>query len=225
MGGAGGAGSHHGMAMGHLGSVGATPDLLPDWLGIIGAVIFLLVAGAHLGHLAMTSGERRRWHVLHVAMALGMASMYAPARVDPLPFAAEVWQLAFVALALAAGTRWLCGLAGLASNNPLWLLTAIDLGAMAYMWTESDFVPALTWALVAYLVLEACLWVANAYRQIDGGPPLIHWSMMRPAPEGAALAVSTARSGALIGSLDISVSMTAMTIGMAYMLAAMQLMS
>ncbi|HVW47659.1 MAG TPA: hypothetical protein VHA76_11435, partial [Solirubrobacterales bacterium] len=86
-----------------------------------------------------------------------------------------------------------------------------------------DFVPALTWVLVAYLLLEACLWVANAYRQVDGGSPLIRWSAMRPAPEGAALAISTTRSGALIGSLDISVSMTAMTIGMAYMLAAMQL--
>ncbi|HVW45701.1 MAG TPA: DUF5134 domain-containing protein, partial [Solirubrobacterales bacterium] len=184
MGGAGGAGSYHGMAMGHLGGSGATPDLLPEWLGILAAVIFLLVAGAHLGHLAMTSGERRRWHVLHVAMALGMASMYAPARVDPFPFSAEAWQLVFVGLALAAGTRWLGGLAGLGSNNPLWLLTTVDLGVMAYMWTESDFVPALTWVLVAYLLLEACLWVANAYRQVDGGSPLIRWSAMRPAPEG-----------------------------------------
>lgn len=225
MGGADGAGSHHGMTMGHLGGSQGAVDLLPEWLGIVGAVVFLLIAGAHLGHLAMSGGERRRWHVFHVAMALGMASMYAPARFDPFPFSAGAWQLVFAGLALVVGLRWLAGVTGVAAGNPLWLLTAIDLGAMAYMWSTDAFVPTLTWVLVGYLVLEAALWVANAYRQVDGATPLIHWSAMTPTSGGAAVVVSTARSGTLIGSLDISVSMTAMAIGMAYMLAAMQLMT
>jgi hypothetical protein len=217
------AGARHGMAMGHPGGSSGL-DLLPGWLGIVGAVAFLVIAAAHLAHLAMTGGERRRWHVLHVAMALGMASMYAPARLDPLSIPAATWQLGFVALALAVGLRWACGLAGLAANDPLWLLTAIDLGAMAYMWSPGAPVPALSWALVAYLLGEAGLWVANGYRQVDGGAPLIRWSAMSPAPEGPALAVASPRSGTLVGSLDISVSMAAMAIGMAYMLAAMALM-
>ncbi|OJU84648.1 MAG: hypothetical protein BGO11_11230, partial [Solirubrobacterales bacterium 70-9] len=163
----GGDASGHGMAMGHMASTHASANLLPEWLGILGAVMFLLIAGAHLGHLAMTHGERRPWHVLHVGMAIGMAFMYAPSRIDPLTIQAELWQLLFAGAAALAALRWFAGYLGAAADNPLWLLTAIDLGAMVYMWSPGSFVGAMTWTLVAYLTVEAGLWVLNAYRVID----------------------------------------------------------
>lgn len=222
MGGAGG-GSH--AAMGHAAAAPGL-DLLPEWLGIAGAMMFLLIVGAHLGHLAMTSGERRPWHVLHVLMAIGMAFMYAPATVNPFAVQAEVWQLLFACAAAAAGLRWLAGATGLRAANPLWLLTAIDLGAMVYMWSPGSFVPALTWVLAAYLVVEGGLWVANAYRVLDVGTPLIGWGSLASATGGpGAIVVAGTRTDSLIGGLDISASMTAMAVGMAYMLVAMQLMS
>jgi hypothetical protein len=196
-----------------------TVNLLPGWLGVAGAAMFLLIAAAHLGHLRMTVGERRPWHVLHVLMALGMAAMYAPAAADPFAIGADLWQLLFATAASLAALRWLAGLAGVATANPLWLLTAIDLGAMVYMWSAGTPTPALTWALVAYLSVEAALWVANTLRVLDRGTPLITWRALNPTPEGAAIPAAT--TDTLIGTLDISVSMTAMAIGMAYMLAAM----
>lgn len=221
MGGGAGASSH--AALGHAAAAG--PNLLPEWLLIGGAVMFLLIAGAHLGHLAMTSGERRAWHVLHVLMALGMAIMYAPPTVNPFAIDAGVWQLLFACAGAAVAVRWLAGAGGIAPGNPLWLLAAIDLGAMVYMWSPGTFLPALTWTLVAYLVLEGALWVASAYRLLDAGTPLIRWGGLTPSADGAALVVAGAKADSLVGGLDISVSMTAMATGMAYMLVAMQLMS
>jgi hypothetical protein len=209
-----------------MASTHASANLLPEWLGILGAVMFLLIAGAHLGHLAMTHGERRHWHVLHVGMAIGMAFMYAPARIDPFAIQAEFWQFLFASAAALAALRWFAGYLGAAADNPLWLLTAIDLGAMVYMWSPGSFVGAMTWTLVAYLTVEAGLWVLNAYRVIDRGTPLIRWHALTPAPAaGAPLATTAVATDSLIGGLDISVSMTAMAVGMAYMLAVMQLMS
>lgn len=216
--------SMHGMAMEHAAGAGAGPDLLPEWLGIAGAVMFLLIAGAHLGHLAMTSGERRPWHVLHVLMALGMASMYAPARVDPFPAGSELWQVVFVAAAAAAALRWLVGFARPGSGNQLWLSSAIDLGAMAYMWSPGSFQPAVTIAFAVPLAAEAAMWGLNAYRVVDRGTPLISWGPSATIAEGGAIAIPAEPSRSLVGGIDLSVSMTAMAVGMAYMLVAMQVM-
>lgn len=232
-GGAGGApGVHHGgashptvgMVMGHGGAgAHAALSLLPEWLGITGVVVFLLVAGSHARHLVLTSGERRPWHACHVLMAIGMAFMYAPAALGLHWIPALVWQSLFAVAAIAAGMRGLAGLSGHASNNPLWLLTGIDLGAMVYMWSSGSFVPALTWLLVAYLLVEGGLWAANAYRVIDGGTPLISWGALAPATGGGVVFVAETTEGSLMGGLDISISMTTMALGMAYMFAAMQL--
>jgi uncharacterized protein DUF5134 len=214
-----------GMAMGHAGAgAHAALNLLPEWLGITGVVLFLLVAGSHARHVAMTSGERRPWHVCHVLMAVGMAFMYLPATLAPHEIPPLFWQSLFAVAAIAAGMRGLAGLTGRASNNPLWLLTGIDLGAMVYMWSTASFVPALTWLLVAYLLVEGGLWAANGYRVIDGGTPLISWGALAPATGGGVVFVAESTEGSLMSGLDISVSMTTMALGMAYMFAAMQLM-
>jgi hypothetical protein len=225
MGGDAGSGSH-GISMGHMaGGAHASVNLLPEWLGIVGAVMFLLIAGSHLGHLLMVSGERRPWHVLHALMAMGMAIMFVPSRFDPGLASAGFWQLLFVGTAAAAGLRWLIGVTGSRPANPLWLLSSIELGTMVYMWSSGSFALEATWALVTFLLVDAGLWVANAYRVVDGGTPLVGWGAMTPATDGeGAILIAGVASESLMGGLDISVSMTAMALGMAYMLVAMQVM-
>jgi hypothetical protein len=214
----------NGMSMGHAAG-GNALNLLPEWLGIVGVAVFLLIAGSHLLHLLSSSGERRWWHVTHVSMAIGMASMYLPAALDPFAISSLFWQFLFAAVAAAVGLRVVAGFAGRASDNPLWALTAIELGTMVYMWSSGSLLPAVTWALIAYLVLEASLWAVNAYRAIDGDAPLFRWTALAPATEGGPVLVAGVATESLIGGLDISVSMTAMALGMAYMLAALQLMT
>lgn len=214
-----------GMTMGHAAGAPATLNLLPEWLGIVAAVMFILIAGSHLRHLATASGERRWWHVCHVLMAIGMAFMYIPAALDPFEISVQLWQALFAAVGIVVAFRVVAGVIGRASENPLWSLTAIALGTMVYMWASASFQPALTWLLVIYLAVEAGLWGINAYRAVDGGTPLISWTALAPAPDGPAVAVAADASGSLMAGLDISVSMTAMALGMAYMLAAMQLIS
>jgi Domain of unknown function (DUF5134) len=213
------------MAMGHAAAPHDTLNLLPEWLGIAGVAMFLLIAASHLLHLVTSSGERRWWHVSHVSMAIGMAFMYLPAPLDPVTISVQFWQFLFSAMAVLVGLRVVAGLAGRAPDNPLWALTAIELGTMVYMWSSGSLLAAVSWALVAYLAVEASLWAVNAYRAIDGDAPLFRWSALTPATDGGTVLVMGGATQSLIGGLDISVSMTAMALGMAYMLAAMQLMT
>ncbi|HEY0279353.1 MAG TPA: DUF5134 domain-containing protein [Solirubrobacterales bacterium] len=208
------------MSMGH-----DTVNLLPVWIGVVGVMMFLLIAASHVLHLARASGERRWWHVSHVLMAVGMAFMYFTNSLDRFAIAVGLWQMLFAVVAVLVTSRALAGLTGLASNNPLWILTAIELGTMVYMWSSSSYVPVVTWALTAYLFVEAALWAVNAYRQIDHDAPLLGWTSLAAVPEAGAAVLASPGTPSLIGGLDISVSMTAMAIGMAYMLAAMQLVT
>ena len=229
MGGPSAGGSHHaaaspmsGMAMGHGSGGHDIVNLLPEWLGIAGAVIFLLIAFSHLRHLAMTSGERTPWHATHVLMAVGMAFMYAPAAIHPPTVPMTFWRVAFAATGVVAAV-WALGGTRRAPNL-IWLLTAVDLGAMVYMWSPGSLTAPLTWILVAYLTAEAALWAVDAYRRVDGSTPIISMTMVPAGYEGGTVALRVAPA-ALLGDLDISASMIGMTLGMAYMFVAMQLMT
>lgn len=209
-----------GMGMGGGVSI---PAAVPPWLGLGGAAMFLVIAASHLRHLIKTTGERRPWHACHVLVAIGMAFMYAPASIDSLGVPAAFWRLVFAAAGVFAALWSLGG----ADRGPsaIWLLTAVDLGAMFYMWSPRAFVAPLSWLLVAYFVVAAAMWALDAYRQLDGGTSSIGWRML---PQESALTVRAAATTAprsLIGELDIGVSMFAMALGMAYMLAAMQTMA
>jgi hypothetical protein len=210
-----------GMSMGHPGGH-TTVNLLPEWLGIVGVVLFALIALSHLRHLAMTNGERAPWHACHVLMAIGMGFMYAPAALHLPAVPTAFWQTAF-ALTGTLAAIWALGGTGRAPHL-IWLLTAIDLGAMVYMWSPGAPVAPLTWVLVAYLAGEATLWAVDAYRRIDGGTPILGLTLAPAGPDSGAVVVGAAPA-ALLGDLDISASMIGMTLGMAYMFAAMQLMT
>jgi hypothetical protein len=195
----------------------AMPGLLPEWLGIAGAAIFVMIAASHLRHLVTADGQRRPWHACHVLIAVGMAFMYAPAAIDPFGIPAGFWQVVF-AVACVLAALWSMGGAQRAPTL-MWLLTAVDLGAMACMWTP-NVSASLCWAFVVYLGVQASLWALDAYRRVDGAAPVINFSALSAAPAGMSLPIAATRAESLVGDLDISVSMVLMSIGMAWMFAA-----
>ncbi len=204
----------------------AGPNLLPEGVAVAWAAVFLVVAASHLRHLTHTSGQRRSWHACHVLMALGMVFMYAPAQIQPLTVPAAFWQLVFATTGLIAATWAIAGIGRV--STLIWLLTSIDLGVMLYMWsgTNNGNVLPLACLLATYLIAEAIMWALDLLRRLDGATPIVSWRVLAtesgervatPAVEPAA------PSGALLGELDISASMVAMTLGMTYMLVAMQI--
>lgn len=198
------------------------PPLVPEWLGVASAAVFVVVAVSHLRHLAMAVGQRRPWHACHVLIAVGMAFMYAPAAIDPLGIPARFWQIVFAVACVLAAVWSMSG----AQRTPtlMWLLTAVDLGAMVVMWM-TNVSASLCWALVVYLGVQALLWAVDGYRRVDGGVPVIDFAALSAAPGGVSLPLVAARAEPLLGDLDISVSMVVMSIGMAWMFAAMQLVA
>lgn len=212
----------------------AVLNILPEWLGVAWTLVFLAVAGSHLRHLLDTTGQRRPWHACHVLMAFGMAFMFAPAVLDPLSVPASFWRLVFACAGLLAAT-WAIGGVGRAATL-IWLLTAVDLAVMLFMWSGSTTGSgaSLSWLLVAYLVVEAMMWGFDAYRRIDRATPLVSWQSLAAGPGGGGAVLrggavtaegAAAAEGSLLGELDISVSMIAMVLGMAYMLVALQLLA
>lgn len=217
-----GGSTHMSMAVGGMKmSVAAqgTANILPSWLAVLWMLVFVGILAIHARHIAESSGQRRIWHSGHVAMALGMIFMYAPASIDVYKIPSGFWQIAFADGALAI-LAWVFAQA-LARRpvNVLWLTMGIDLGAMAYMWSPSGFQAPITWALVAYFVLQGWMWVANRMRSVDHRTL---WAGGASVGPGGTVAIGAAEP--LVCFSDLRFSMLAMTLGMAYMFAAMQLM-
>lgn len=218
--------AHHGghamMSIGGMpmGGAGGGTDILPEWLAVIWTLVFIAVAVIHTRHVLDSDGQRRTWHSGHVAMALGMAFMFAPASLDHFNIPSGFWQLLFANGALAA-LAWIVAQAlERRAVNVLWLLIAIDFGAMAYMWSPSGFQAPLTWLLVAYFVVQSLLWVTDRMRSIDHRTL---WGDGASVSADGTVALSAAEP--LVCFRDLRFSMMAMTLGMAYMFAAMQLAS
>lgn len=211
----------HSMSMGSVSmTVGAHPtNILPSWLALLWMLVFFVIIAIHGRHVLESEGQRRFWHSGHVFMALGMAFMFAPASVDHLNIPSGFWSLAFANAAIAI-VLWVIfdTLAG-RGTNVLWLTMAFDLGAMAYMWSPSGFQAPITWLLVAYFAAQAVLWGTDRMRSLD--ERTILGGAVSVTADGA-LAASV--SEPLICFKDLRVSMAAMTLGMAYMFAAMQLL-
>ena len=220
------------MSMSHGGdrsaSVGAvsmrlgqgTTNILPNWLAVIWTLAFIAIVIIHVLHLRDTHGQRRLWHSGHVLMALGMVFMYAPAAIDHFDIPSGFWQLVFANGALAILAWMLIQALDGRAINVLWLVMATDLGAMAYMWSPSGFQAPITWVLVAYFALQSLLWVSNRMRDVDHRTLRVGSVSVAP---GGAIAMATAEP--LVCFRDLRASMFAMTLGMAYMFAAMQLLS
>ncbi len=226
-------GSMSGMSMSHGGGHSATiggmtmssaahgtTNILPEWLAVIWTLVFIAIIVIHARHvLDSDDAQRRIWHSGHVLMAFGMAFMFAPASIDHFNIPSGFWQLAFANGAIAAVVWMLVQALSGRAINVLWLVMAIDLGAMAYMWSPSGFQAPLTWLLVVYFVAQSLLWVTDRMRDVDHRTLFGGSFSVTP---GGAVAISTAEP--LICFRDLRASMFAMTLGMAYMFAAMQLL-
>jgi hypothetical protein len=204
------------MAMGGGGH--STLNLLPSWLAVIWALAFVAIFVVHARHALSSEAPRRLWHSGHVLMALGMVFMYVPSSIDRLDIPSGVWQLVFAGASLLILT-WMLGQAiNRRALNPLWLVMTIDLAAMIYMWSPADFTAPVTWLLVIYFAGQSVLWGSDRIRRVDEHP------LPGAISVTAGGAVATAAAAPLICYRDLRVSMGAMTLGMAYMLAATQLL-
>ena len=221
----------HGVSMSHGGghstSVGGmsmsaahgATNILPSWLAVLWTLVFIAIVVIHTRHVLDSEGQRRIWHSGHVLMALGMAFMFAPSSIDHFNIPSGFWQLVFANGALAAFAWILAQALSRRAINVLWLVMAIDLAAMAYMWSPSGFQGPVTWLLVVYFLAQSLLWVSDRMRSVD------HKTLLRGSfsvTPGGAVAMSAAEP--LVCFRDLRASMFAMTLGMAYMFAAMQLM-
>jgi len=201
------------MSAGGHGSV----DILPQWLAIAWTAAFVAIAVIHARHVLYSAGARRLWHSGHVLMALGMVFMFAPPSIDRLSIPAGFWQLIF---ANAAGAVFAWILAQALSRqvvNLLWVVIASDLAAMVYMWSPGDFKAPVTWLLVVYFAAQTALWATNRMRQADD------LAIGRRFSIGSGGTIAVAAAQPLVCDRDLRISVGAMTLGMAYMFAAMQL--
>ena len=205
-----------GMSM-SAGGHGGT-HILPNWLAVVWMLAFIAIVVIHLRHVLDSTGQRRVWHSGHVLMALGMVFMFAPASIDHFDIPSGFWQLVFANAAGAALAWMLAAALSRRAINVLWLVMAIDLAAMAYMWSPTGFQGPLTWLLVVYFVAQSLLWAGDRMRSVDHRTLLGGYSV---GPGGVVVAAS---AEPLVCYRDLRVSMSAMTIGMAYMFAAMQLL-
>jgi hypothetical protein len=208
------------MSMGGL-SFKMTPgasNILPNWLAVVWTLVFLTVAVVHARHIWETRGERQLWHGGHVLMATGMIFMSAPPSLDHFGIPPEFWRLLFANAAGAIIIWALISLTAGAAVNRLWLVLAFDLAAMVYMWSPAGLVPAISWILVAYFAAQTVLWVTDRYRQLE------RVSLTSPVVGGDGTLVARVGSR-LVCEHDLRLSMGVMVLGMAYMFAAMQLLT
>ena len=164
----------------------------PIWLNNLVAVGFVVVAGVHLVHMASAAGWSRLWHGAHGLMAVGMVAMTWPG--GPLSMTATAWTFVFVVG--AAGLLALTSLPAVRGPGTVWCWTSAVLGlaTMAYMFAMATVGhAAATLALAGYFLVESAAWASG--------------NLKAPAH---------AKTWAMRASLS------AMGLGMAYMLVAMQ---
>jgi hypothetical protein len=216
-------------------------NLLPGALCTVAVLAYLAIFGNHVRHARETSGQRRLWHLGHVVMALGMAYMFVPASAVPFTIADGRWQ-ALYGIGLALVAAWLlCQALSRGGASGLWLLLAADLLAMLYMWSPGAMQGSLSWLFVVYLTAEALVWssgrivgvdrnlmpargysVSNAAVGAGAGAGAGARESGRPPAHTGTGALSIAATATLACERDLRVSMSAMTLGMAYMVLAMQ---
>lgn len=159
---------------------------LPTWAAVLVTVLLLAVLAVHLRHVVALEGRHRMWHGVHVLMAAGMVVMVAPTQVPLLPAPAG-------AAGYGVAAAILLGLVVTVPVPPqrigaLWLVSVLDLAAMAYMFA----LPALgiawvTVLLALWFVVQAVGWLtAGLLAALDDG------GLGTPLPPAAAARRSVA---------------------------------
>jgi Domain of unknown function (DUF5134) len=206
---------------------------LPSWLGLTLATVFGVILIVHLYHAIALTRRERLWHCVHVLMATGMIVMFAPTGrmaawnvVGAVVFAVAVLTLGGLLVRERAHSRHL---------GALWLVAAVDLAAMGYMFAMMDFrLLWLTVALAGWFVVQATGWTSGrlyttlAHGGLGGAQPdrPVGTTAVRTLAGSAAKQPQPASRHQLHrGSSHqtvIRATLAVMSMGMAYMLIAMQ---
>jgi Domain of unknown function (DUF5134) len=206
---------------------------LPPWLGLTLTTVFGVIVIVHLYHVLVLTGRQRLWHGVHVLMATGMIIMFAPTG------RLVVWNVTGAAVFAAAAVA----LAGLLVRQrahghhlgTLWLIATLDLAAMVYMFAMMDLrLVWLTVALAAWFIIQATGWTtARLYTTLAhgglGDPPPNRPTTTPPTPTPTESTANQPQPrsphhphrGNTHRNL-IRATLAMMSMGMAYMLIAMQ---
>lgn len=213
---------------------------LPIWLSLAWTVVFAIILISHLWHIVIMSGRDRRWHSLHVLMALGMIVMFAP--TGQMIVSGKAGMVVFAVVAVVVAYLLIRERAHGLSIGQLWLVNIVDLVAMVYMFALMFVrVVWLTVPLIVWLAFQAAGWATGRLWTILergglGGTPR---PVPIPVPATRGIATAHASTARVTGQLHrertaqdtphnhgarllICSTLTLMALGMAYMLIAMQ---
>jgi len=187
---------------------------VPAWAGVAWLAVYAVIAGGHLSHLARAGGGERAWHATHVLMAAGMIDMFWPG--GSMPVGSAAGQAVFAAAAAVAAAGIAVAAARRRPAGRLWVLSAADLAVMYYMFALSSvrYLIAFTVLLAAWQAAEALAW-ASGY--LSPAPAAV----LAAGGGGGAVAARRPGSGGHSG-LAVRVGLAVMSLGMGYMLLAMQ---
>jgi hypothetical protein len=195
-------------------------DLFVWWARVVWIFAFVWITASHTTHVAFMRGQPRAWHLTHLAMAVGMVYMFAPWTRPPIPY--RTWEMAYLAIAIAitafVAQQWVRNRA----VNVLWFAQLLAMVAMAFMSAlMAGAAPSgyhvITWALVAYYCVEAGEWSRRHFAEADTERRSWIPFGLHPRPGRA---VCAARLCGRV-PVDLAVSGTVMSLGMAYMFLAM----
>jgi hypothetical protein len=207
---------------------------LPPAAGLAWAIVFALIVITHLYHALVMTGRHRLWHSGHILMALGMIAMFAPTHAMIIP--AGVGMIVFGLAAVVLAAILLSARARGSQIGPLWVISLLDLAWMIYMFramptmtstTARPGMPAVTGMAGGLVWLSVLGGVWFAVQALCWGGGLLGRVLDR---HGLGKTTSTVQPderhhGVVDGGAhdwSVRVSLTLMSIGMAYMLLAMQ---
>jgi hypothetical protein len=206
---------------------------LPPWLGLALVTVFGIILIVHLYHVIVLAGRERLWHGVHVLMATGMIVMFAPTGRMVLGTVVSGSVFAAAAVTLAGRLVWERGRGH--HIGMLWLVATVDLAAMGYMFAMMDLrLLWLTIVLAGWFVGQATGWTTGRlYATLAlgglGGPPPDRPVSAATARTPTGCAGKQPHRGSH-HHLDrgsshptvIRATLAVMSMGMAYMLIAMQ---
>lgn len=216
---------------------------LPTWLAVVWTAAYVVIVVLHVRHAATMSGAGRWWHSGHIVMALGMADMFWPHPPHSFFIPSTGWTIIFAVGAVAALV--MAVRRSFVDRRPslLWLVVAVDFGAMTWMWVMMRFsAPLLTIAFIVWCVIEAVGWMTGAL--VSEADTALHASSAvakSAVPAGHGDGHSAGPSTELPvgpgddaspqsahgdhvshGGLSMRISLAVMALGMAFMFAVMQ---
>ncbi len=211
--------------------------LLPEWLRVGWVVALGAVVVVHLRHAWSTSGPGRWWHGGHILMATGMAGMYL---LNPMthPDLSRVGTSLFAAVAVVVTVAAAAFRRREGALDPLWVVAALDMLVMAYMWLPDPArPPLLSYAFAVYLGGQVLAWALGRWDRVPvstrpAAPamvgsgrlgPVVEPPVVEPNGETTELATAAAAPLGLAAHCTpvVRASLAVMAAGMGYMLAVM----